>query len=80
VWRNGIPELLKDILINYNINGLEDWELTAANDVSDDGQTIVGVGRYNGSTLQTGWVVHIPEPATILLVLGGLCILKRRKI
>jgi len=56
-----------------------DWTLIDARDISYDGSVIVGLGT-NPSGETQGWVVVIPEPATLtLLTLGGLAVVGRRK-
>ncbi len=69
---------LRDVLVNdYGID-LTGWQLGDANGISDDGLTIVGLGQ--GPLGQSeGWVVQLPEPASILLLLPGACLAARRR-
>lgn len=62
---------LRDVLINDYGMDLAGWKLTWANGISDDGRTIVGEG-LNPDGYAEAWVATIPEPATLLLVAGGL--------
>ncbi len=52
------------------------WLLDVAVDVSADGKTILGLGRYDGPLVRdavpAGWIVVIPEPTTTLLIGLGL--------
>jgi len=73
---------LEDVLMDeYGLGPDEfdpDWTLTSAQDVSCDGSVIVGAGISPFGETQ-GWVVVVPEPATLsLLTLGGLAVLRRR--
>lgn len=57
---------------------LTGWDLQYTRDISFDGTTIVGDGRFNGEF--SGWVVTIPSPgAATLLGLGGLWAARRRR-
>ena len=57
---------------------LTGWELQYTRDISFDGTTLVGEGRFNGAF--RGWVVTIPSPsAAAVLGLGGLLVSRRRK-
>ncbi len=54
------------------------WTLTDATAVSADGLTVAGYGINPGGQTE-GWVLFIPEPATVLLLLaGGMLALRRR--
>ncbi|MEN6386953.1 MAG: PEP-CTERM sorting domain-containing protein [Phycisphaerales bacterium] len=63
---------LKDLLTEKYALDLSGWRLTDAYGISADGTKIVGYG-FNPQGFEEGWIVTIPEPATILLLtLGGL--------
>jgi hypothetical protein len=66
---------IRDMLTNNGID-TSDWlELNSATGISADGRTIVGYGsrldEEVGSVLEA-WIMHIPEPSSIALVLSGL--------
>jgi hypothetical protein len=47
--------------------------------ISDDGLTIAGNGDNSYGNYE-GWIVTIPEPATLLLLgLGSLALLRKRR-
>ncbi len=63
--------VLQDVLTNEYGLDLAGWELTAAYDVSTDGNTIVGFGvNPNGDT--EAWIAVVPEPSTFVLAGSGL--------
>ena len=70
---------LQDVVTNDLGLGLADWTLKQATGVSDDGLTIVGNAHVPG----IGWrayVVHLPEPSTLLLLgVGCPAVLQRRR-
>ncbi len=49
------------------------WQLTNANGMSADGQTIVGSGSFGGQT--RAWVAHIPEPGSTTFWLSATLII-----
>ncbi len=59
---------------------MADWSsLSRVTSMSDDGKTLAGWGIWAADGTTRGFVVVIPEPATLsLLVLGGLAMLRRR--
>lgn len=59
---------------------MADWSsLSRVTSMSDDGMTLAGWGIWAADGTTRGFVVVIPEPATLsLLVLGGLAMLRRR--
>ncbi len=76
---------LNDVLVNEYGFDLMGWTLTSVMGISDDGLTLAGnayktLDGKPGGTALTGWVAHIPEPTTMLLLASGaglLCGLRR---
>jgi uncharacterized membrane protein len=58
---------------------LSGWTLTRATGISGDGQTIVGYG-INPQGQSEGWVVTLPEPTTVMILLLGIGCLRAFKI
>lgn len=57
---------------------LTGWDLQYTRDLSLDGTTLVGEGRFNGEF--RGWVVTIPSPgAAAVLAMGGVVAVRRRR-
>jgi probable HAF family extracellular repeat protein len=57
---------------------LTGWQLTTTTGISFDGNTLVGVGTFDGN--DRGWIVTIPAPGTAgLLGLSGLIAGRRRR-
>jgi probable HAF family extracellular repeat protein len=54
------------------------WRFDSAQGVSDDGLTIVGIGRRMPSFNQEAFVVSIPEPASLALALTSAALLLPR--
>jgi len=73
IWdaANGMRNMADVFVNDYGID-LNGWTLVEALGISEDGNTIVGYGS-NPQGITEGWIVTIPEPATLsLLVLGGI--------
>ena len=48
--------------------------------MSADGRTFVGLGTQDPSIAAIGWVVTVPEPASVVLMMAaGLAMLARRR-
>jgi len=75
--KNGMRSL-RDVLENDYGLDLTDWRLIEATGISDDGFTIVGHGRNPDGNIE-GWILRIPEPATILILGMGSLMMRRRK-
>jgi uncharacterized membrane protein len=69
VWtRQRGMEKLYDRLVQLGVPGLEDVVLASANDVSQDGRTVVGWGYFPDAEegiVQRGWIATLPEPEPI---------------
>ena len=73
--QDGMRDLKELLEVDYGLD-MTGWTLTAAMAISDNGLTIPGNGY--GPDSQGGWIVTVPEPATILLfVFGGLILRKK---
>ena len=74
---NGIRNL-EDALVNDCGLDLGGWSLSIAYDVSADGRFIVGYGRNASGDIEA-FLAEVPEPATLILMAGGLPLLLQRK-
>ena len=75
---NGMRNMSDVLVSDYGVD-LNGWTLIEAGDISRDGSTIVGYGA-NPAGIIEGFVVTIPEPATLsLLALGGMLAIRRRR-
>lgn len=70
--------LLQDALVSDYGLDLTGWHLDEATGISDDGMTIVGYGTGSVGKSE-GWVVRLPEPASLLLLVPGLLVVARRR-
>ncbi len=69
---------VKDMLLDdYGIS-LSGWYLGEVRDISADGNTLVGHG-WNPQGFSEGWIAHIPEPTTLILISIGCCFVRRRQ-
>ncbi|MEX2141330.1 MAG: hypothetical protein WD894_18840 [Pirellulales bacterium] len=64
---------LRDLLVGLGAAGLDDWVLSSANAISDDGLTIVGEGGRG--TGREAFIATIPEPSTIVLAIVAAVVL-----
>ena len=69
---------LREVLIADCGFDLSDWSGLHAQDMTPDGQTIVGFGQHEGLGTEA-WIVHIPEPLTACLLLIGTGLLRLRR-
>jgi probable HAF family extracellular repeat protein len=69
---------VQDVLVNELGLDLTGWFLSEVEDVSADGQTLVGFG-INPQGVSEGWIAHLPEPATALLLLAVALLPRRRR-
>lgn len=74
---NGIQNLNDVLVSDYQLD-LTGWTLTSVVGITPDGTTMVGRG-INPSGQQEGWIAHIPEPATLMLLSLGAFVASRRK-
>jgi len=70
--------ILQDVLEDDYGLDLTGWSLKEAKAISADGRTIVGYG-VNPLGRDEGWVVVLPEPATLSLLAAGLSALLMRR-
>lgn len=73
IWTatDGMRSLQEVLTTKHGLGpSLAGWSLSAASDVSDDGRVIVGYGRGPSGNLE-GFVVVIPEPSTVTLVIAA---------
>ena len=82
--QDGLQDLQQLLVEQYDLgSSLEGWRLRAPQDISADGQFIVGIG-FNPSGANEGWLVRldapIPEPGSLtLLILGAIPLLPHRR-
>jgi probable HAF family extracellular repeat protein len=82
IWdaQHGMRDLKAVLQQEFGLD-LSAYVLTSANGISIDGLTIAGTGRSLSSGQQIGWMVTIPEPATLPLFASGMLglAMKRRR-
>ncbi len=75
---HGMRSLRAVLTQEYGLD-LSDWDFLQPHDCSDDARTFVGTGIVAGGNGYEGFIAHIPEPATaILLALPALLALRRK--
>jgi len=68
---------LQSVLTNVLDLDLTGWSLERATGISADGTTVVGFGRNPAGDIE-GWVARIPEPSSLVLLMGlGTMLAKR---
>ncbi|MBI5762666.1 MAG: PEP-CTERM sorting domain-containing protein [Planctomycetes bacterium] len=79
-WSLGDAEIrpLREMLVSDFGMDLAGWVLESAQGISSDGLTIVGNG-INPAGQPEGWIVHLPEPATLTLLMTGILLFNRRR-
>ncbi|MBI4580378.1 MAG: hypothetical protein HY718_11790 [Planctomycetes bacterium] len=81
VWGDaGQPKYLAAMLAARGVD-MSDWAaLNRVTTMSDDGTTLAGYGKWAADGSTRGFVVVVPEPSMmLLLVLGGVPLLRRRR-
>lgn len=73
---DGLQDLNSFIPSEYGID-LSNWNLTSVRHISRDGKTLAGFGE--GPQGFSTWVLNVPEPSTMLLLLvgTGMCFVQR---
>jgi probable HAF family extracellular repeat protein len=80
VWTRSAGHLnLREYLLSNGLTELENWTLASAQDISDDGRTIVGYGT-NPLGQTEAWVATIPEPSTFVLFAAAVVAFGARRI
>lgn len=78
IWQEGVGTLrLDDYLDDINISYPDGYQFAFVTDISSDGQWLTGWG--NGGSGIESWVVQIPEPASLSLLVVGLMIFPLRR-
>lgn len=69
---------LNDVLVDDFGVDLGGWDLANVRSVTPDGLTFAGVG-FNPDGLAESFIVTVPEPATVVLLITGFVALSRRR-
>ncbi len=83
IWRDGEPDILRDVLEHeYNLGSqIEGWLLTSATAISDDGTVIAGRGiDPEGNSASWVAVLVVPEPPTVVFLLLASLLSRRRRL
>jgi probable HAF family extracellular repeat protein len=75
--QNGMRSLKDALIADYGLN-IGGWTLSIAQDITPDGNTIVGSG-VNPSGRSEGWIITLPEPGTFVLMSIGLAVIGRAR-
>ena len=68
---------LRDVLIaDYGLD-LNEWTLTEARGISEDGLTIVGIGSTSRGP--ESWIAHVPEPSSMSMIFLSAAFIARMK-
>lgn len=81
IWdeANGMRSLRDVLIAEFGLGSqLQGWQLFVAKGISADGMTVTGQGR-NPSGQDEGWIVTIPEPSAMVVVVLGIACLTRRR-
>lgn len=82
IWQEGQgAQKLFDLLVSQGATGLEGWRLVSVQDISADGQWVVGEGINPAGVSQAfrAQISAVPAPASIWLALTGLASLWRHR-
>lgn len=79
IWdeENGMRDLRVVLIDEYGLD-LEDWFLARATGISADGLTISGYGSNDPLDGLQSWIVRLPEPSTLSLLMLAAMTLRRR--
>ncbi len=80
IWDgSGQPMLLTALLTSAGVDVSAWSSLSRVTTMSDDGKTVAGWGIWAADGTVRGFVATIPEPSAMLLLVGTLPILRRRR-
>jgi hypothetical protein len=80
IWREGIGTIAMDeYLDEVGIAYPDGFHFAFASAISSDGEWIAGWGDLEGPASAQSWIVHIPEPASLSLLLVAAPLVLRRK-
>lgn len=81
IWFPGVGMVnLTQLALNLGVPLPAGYRLALPLGISADGNTIVGIGAFQGSFISSGWVITIPAPGSAaVLAVGGLVAARRRR-